>query len=104
MKITTTKQQIAGIDISKLTLDICSFDTQTSQQHETRVSNNTEGFAGLGKWPGAQGFRRSQTLLVSEHTGRYGEQLLRWSTENGWPHRGKNHRSNKSQRRTSPQI
>ena len=86
MKTATTTRRIVGIDISKLTLDICLLDRQNRQQTEIRISNNSVGFARLGDWLNAQGATPADTVLVSEHTGRYGEQLLRWSGENGWPH------------------
>jgi transposase len=86
MKTATKKQSIIGIDISKLTLDVYFPGEQATRENETRVSNNAEGFARLGQWLKARGATPSETVLVSEHTGRYGEQLLRWSSENGWPH------------------
>lgn len=86
MRNTTTNRWIVGIDISKLTLDIYLSDQQDGTGNDTQVPNDPQGFVQLGKWLDDQGASRSQTILVSEHTGRYGERLLAWSTENEWPH------------------
>jgi len=81
----TTWRFIVGIDISKKYLDIYLFDRQRGKGLHYQVLNTYQGFARLGQWLGHQA-DQSQTILVSEHTGRYGEHLLRWSTDNGWSH------------------
>lgn len=86
MKITITWRFMVGIDISKKLLDIFLFDRKTEIGHAYRVPNNQTGFARLGRWLESQGADKSQTKLISEHTGRYGEHLLRWTTNQGWPH------------------
>lgn len=85
MKITITWRFIIGIDISKKVLDIYLYDQKTQKGSWLQVPNNPQGFADLGRWLGNQA-DHSQTILVSEHTGRYGEHLLRWTTDNGWSH------------------
>lgn len=75
-----------GIDVSKLTLQAWLFDQQTSQGIDMEVSNDREGFNQLDQWLQTQGANRKETILVSEHTGRYGEGLLGWTTEQDWPH------------------
>ena len=86
MKITIKWRFILGIDISKLLLDLCLLDRKTGQVLYKQVHNTSEGFARIGEWLEGQIAVPAQTVLVSEHTGRYGEQLLRWSTQAGWPH------------------
>jgi len=86
MKITIQYRFILGIDISKNQLNLHLLDLQTHQQWKNELPNNTHGFAKLEDWLGQHGAGKSQTVLISEHTGRYGELLLRWTTENEWDH------------------
>ena len=86
MELTIRWRYIIGIDISKHTLDLHLLDRKTGDTDEQQVANEQAGFARLGRWLEAHGAAPSQAVLVSEHTGRYGEQLLRWSTDAGWPH------------------
>lgn len=86
MKITITWRFIVGIDISKQHLDIYLFDRKTGDGAACQVSNTREGFARLAGWLESRKADKSQTKLISEHTGRYGEHLLRWTTDNGWAH------------------
>lgn len=86
MKITIIWRFIVGIDISKKTLDIYLFDRQSGGGVECQVLNNQEGFQQLARWLKDRKANKSQTKLISEHTGRYGEHLLRWTTDNDWPH------------------
>lgn len=86
MKLTITWRFIVGIDISKQVLDCSLLDRQTSQQFEVQVPNTPHGFDQLGQWLEDQQTVRPQTILISEHTGRYGELLLRWTTTHNWHH------------------
>lgn len=86
MKITTDWRFIVGIDVSKKQLDIYLCDRKNNCGWEQYVPNTSEGFEQLAGWLDSHGTDPSETILISEHTGRYGEQLLRWSTEAGWPH------------------
>jgi len=86
MKITITWRFIVGIDISKNQLDCFLLDRQTDLGYTDQVPNTDKGFEQLASWLADHGADRSQTKLISEHTGRYGEHLLRWSTSNQWPH------------------
>ncbi len=86
MQITITWRFIVGIDISKKQLDIYLFDRKTGSGFECQVLNTKEGFARLARWLEDHQADKSQTKLISEHTGRYGEHLLRWTTDNGWAH------------------
>lgn len=86
MKITMIWRFIGGIDISKKYLDIYLLDRKTGLGYECQVPNTREGFTRLARWLEDHQAEKSQTKLISEHTGRYGEHLLRWTTEAGWPH------------------
>lgn len=86
MEITIKWRFILGIDISKLLLGLCLLDRKTGQMLHKQVKNTSESFAHIGEWLTGQGAAPSQTILVSEHTGRYGEHLLRWTTTEGWSH------------------
>jgi transposase len=86
MKITIIWRFIVGIDISKKHLDCYVLDRQTGAGSECQVPNTCKGFEQLANWFDEHGADRSQTKLISEHTGRYGEHLLRWTTTNEWAH------------------
>ncbi|MGK7368647.1 MAG: IS110 family transposase, partial [Candidatus Halalkalibacterium sp. M3_1C_030] len=86
MEIAINWRFIVGIDVSKKHLDIHLVDRKTNHGYEQEVPNTTEGFQQLAEWLARHGAGKSETILISEHTGRYGEHLLRWTTEAGWPH------------------
>ena len=86
MELTIKWRFIVGIDISKKNLDIQLFDRQNGDKHRCQLRNTSEGFYRLGQWLEQHQATQSQTIFVSEHTGRYGELLLRWTTDIGWPH------------------
>ena len=104
MELTISWRFIVGIDISKNKLDCYLLDRKTSQGFELQVINSSEGLQRLGRWLADQQVDDSQTILVSEHTGRYGEHLLRWTTTEEWPPRGReNHGTGQGYPRASPQ-
>lgn len=86
MELTIIWRYIVGIDISKDWLDCYLLDRKTGSGWELQVVNAEEGFERLGRWLAEHQADRSETVLVSEHTGRYGEHLLRWTTREDWPH------------------
>lgn len=86
MEITIRYQFIVGIDVSKQVLDCYLFNRKTGGGQEMQVTNSEEGFTQLGQWLQNQDAGQAHTVLCSEHTGRYGEHLLRWTTNAGWPH------------------
>lgn len=86
MELTITWRFVVGIDISKQYLDCYLLDRKTRQGVELQVLNSEEGFDQIAQWLDDQQVVCSQTILVSEHTGRYGEHLLRWTTTQEWPH------------------
>lgn len=77
---------IVGIDISKSTLDCYLAGQKATQQQELQVENSYDGFDSLGQWLAKHNVDPGTAVLVSEHTGRYGEHLLRWTTVEGWNH------------------
>lgn len=86
MEITINWRFMVGIDISKKQLDICLLDRKTSHGYECQVPNTPGGFTRLAQWLEDHQAGKSQTKFISEHTGRYGEHLLRWTTDQGWAH------------------
>lgn len=86
MRITRNWRFFIGIDISKQWLDIHLVDCNTGSREEQQLANTNKGFKQLGQWLTARQAEPSKSVFVSEHTGRYGEQLLRWSTKNEWTH------------------
>lgn len=74
-----------GIDVSKLHLDIVLEDFNL-QSYEIQVDNTQTGFDRLDEWLHDHGADKTATILCSEHTGRYGEHLARWTTKSGWDH------------------
>src|SRR5699024_5212127 len=86
MKITINWIYILGIDISKDKLDVCLLNRKARGSQSHQVPNNPKGFRQLGQWLDDRQAGKQQTIIVSEHTGRYGERLLRWSTDNTWKH------------------
>lgn len=86
MELTILYHVIVGIDISKKVLAGSLFDCRSRQGHPLQVSNNDEGFKRLGQWLQQMDIEKSKVVLCSEHTGRYGEHLLNWTTQNSWNH------------------
>lgn len=86
MEITITWRFTVGIDIAKETLALYLFDRKTGRGVHHELPNDQDGFSQLRQWLAAQQVVKSQTVFCSEHTGRYGEHLLRWSTTNNWTH------------------
>lgn len=86
MQITIKRRYIVGIDISKKHLDLVLLDRKTGINDHQTVPNGQQGYRQLGCWLHNLGINQSQTVLVSEYTGRYGEHLLRWTTDQGWAH------------------
>lgn len=77
---------IIGVDISKQWLDIYLFDSKNKTGLQTQVSNSKDGFDRLGQWLEDYNIDKTQAIICSEHTGRYGEHLLAWTTRRGWKH------------------
>lgn len=58
---------ILGVDISKLTLDIC----QAQRNLHIKIDNCAKGFTVFKKWCKANGIDLAKTLVVMEYTGGY---------------------------------
>jgi transposase len=81
-----TYRFFVGIDVSKLTLDLHLYDLQTGHYNRITLDNNSEGFAKMHLWLYQCAALPGQTLLCSEHTGRYGEHLRHWLAGSQWQH------------------
>jgi len=77
---------VVGIDVSKDKLDCYLVGQKTNRNHELLAENSYNGFEHLGQWLAEHNVDPARAVLVSEHTGRYGEHLLRWTTREGWDH------------------
>lgn len=86
MELSIRWRFIVGIDISKNQLDCFLFDHQAGTGYTYQTLNSNPGFAELHRWLKQKKAAPSKTVFVSEHTGRYGEHLLRWTTNIGWDH------------------
>lgn len=86
MLLSVTYRYIVGIDVSKKKLNLVLLDRKTTVFQELEVANTSKGFARIGRWLDSHKAGHAETLLCSEHTGRYGEHLLAWSTRQHWPH------------------
>ena len=58
---------ILGVDVSKLTLDIC----QAERNLHIKIDNCSKGFAVFKKWCKTNGVDLKKTLVVMEYTGGY---------------------------------
>lgn len=86
MELTIRWRYIVGIDISKKQFDCFLLDHKTGTGYKSQVLNSKAGFEELDRWLRDHQVAPSETILVSEHTGRYGEHLLRWTTNTVWDH------------------
>lgn len=66
-KVMKKIQHIIGVDLSKKTIDLFSYETKVAIQ----INNNTFGFKQLIRWCKQQHINLSQTMIVMEHTGLY---------------------------------
>jgi len=72
-------KQTIGIDISKLTFDVC---IHSNQNHKV-FKNTKKGFNQLLKWVDKNNeFKKENTLFALEHTGIYSEQITRYFSDN----------------------
>lgn len=67
------KKWFIGIDVSKLTLDVVSYDGKSKPvaADYLQVKNDSEGFQELLTWMRERGIRRSSLVVGLEHTGIY---------------------------------
>lgn len=75
---------VVGIDVSKMSLDVCLVNCITGQWASTIVVNNSEGFIALKKWLKTQGNDdHENTLFCMEHTGIYTQNLVKYLLARG---------------------
>jgi transposase len=65
---------ILGVDVSKLTLDIC----WAEQALHVRIDNNSKGFIAFKKWCKTHAIHLEETLIVMEYTGGYEYRFLQF--------------------------
>ena len=76
MKKTKKMQSYVGIDVSKLTIDVCVLCTDISADH-IQFENSAEGFLELKSWlRNKDFFEEKKSLFCMEHTGLYTRQLV----------------------------
>ena len=76
MKKTKKMQSYVGIDVSKLTIDVCVLCTDNAADHN-QFENSTEGFIKLKSWlRNKDFFEEKKSLFCMEHTGLYTRQLV----------------------------
>lgn len=66
-----TFSYFAGIDVSKLKLDVCLLQQDQRSFLHSSFANSEKGFSELSKWIQLQGADKDQVLLCMEHTGIY---------------------------------
>ena len=75
---------IAGIDVSKMSLDVCLVNCTTGECASTVVANNSEGYKSLKRWLKMQGNdKHEKTLFCMEHTGIYTQNLVKYLLSRG---------------------
>jgi transposase len=65
---------ILGVDVSKLTLDICCAE----HNKHIKIDNCSKGFGELRKWCKSDGINLKETLMVLEYTGGYEYRFLQF--------------------------
>ena len=65
---------ILGVDVSKLTLDICCAERNL----HLKIDNCSKGFNDLKKWCKTNGIDLKETLMVLEFTGGYEYRFLQF--------------------------
>lgn len=65
---------ILGVDVSKLTLDICCAERKLHK----KIDNGSQGFADLKKWCKINSIDLKDTLMVLEYTGGYEYRFLQF--------------------------
>lgn len=73
---------ILGVDVSKLTLDICCAERELY----TKIDNCSKGFGEFKKWCKIKGIDLKETLVVMEHTGGYEYRFLQFCESKSIPY------------------
>src|SRR5688572_19337051 len=72
---------IIGVDLSKKSIDLAS---NVANSH-LRIKNSKEGFKKMLLWFAQLRIKRSEIMIVMEHTGLYGYCLEQFLNQNGIP-------------------
>lgn len=78
-------QNFVGIDVSKLTLDVCLLRGRGHERHHLEVSNDEEGFGALIRWLAGHQAGPHHSVVCMENTGLYDDRLLEALTLAGYP-------------------
>lgn len=73
---------ILGVDVSKLTLDIC----WAEQNQHIKIDNCSKGFSVFKKWCKTQGIDLNETLIVMEFTGGYEYRFIQFCESMALPY------------------
>ena len=73
---------ILGVDVSKLTLDICCAERNLY----LKIENQTKGFTRLKKWCKVNEINLKETLVVMEHTGGYEYRFMQFCESQSIPY------------------
>lgn len=73
---------ILGVDVSKLTLDICCADRNLY----LKIDNNAKGFGAFKKWCKTHQIKPKETLIVMEHTGGYEYRFIQFCESQSIPY------------------
>jgi transposase len=73
---------ILGVDVSKLTLDICCAERKLY----LKIDNQTKGFQRLKKWSKENEIDLKHTLVVLEHTGGYEYRFIQFCESQSIPY------------------
>ena len=78
------KQAFIGVDISKLTLDICLYDSEKYLlENYLQTGNDSKGFFHFIKWLKSKHLKFDTVAVCMEHTGVYGLQFGRFLESSG---------------------
>lgn len=76
MKKENQHQSYVGIDVSKLTIDVCVLSVDGFREYQ-QFENNIKGFVLMKSWLGNKDFfTEKKSLFCMEHTGLYTRQLV----------------------------
>jgi transposase len=73
---------ILGVDVSKLTLDICCAERSLY----LKIDNQTKGFVLFKKWCKTNNINLNETLIVMEHTGGYEYRFMQFCESQSIPY------------------
>src|ERR1700676_1490220 len=77
-----SRNVILGVDVSKLTLDICCAERELY----IKIDNCTKGFEKFKKWCKTNAINLKDTLVVMEHTGGYEYRFLQFCESKSIPY------------------